>query len=57
MPSKNWLREAGSEAWWAGHVHTPGQDWLSVLNFNDSGGGRWVQLGWGGGMGRKGTQL
>ena len=21
------------------------------------GGGRWVQLGWGGGMGRKGTQL
>ena len=22
-----------------------------------SGGGRWVQLGWGGGMGRKGIQL
>ena len=21
------------------------------------GGGRWVQLGWGGGLGRKGTQL
>ena len=24
---------------------------------DNQGGGRWVQLGWGGGMGRKGTQL
>ena len=23
----------------------------------EGGGGRWVQLGWGGGMGRKGIQL
>ena len=29
----------------------------SIMGDGGGGGGRWVQLGWGGGMGRKGIQL
>ena len=35
------IKDTWTKSWWDG----------------GGGGGRWVQLGWGGGMGRKGTQL
>ena len=31
--------------------------WTKPRGGGGDGGGRWVQLGWGGGMGRKGIQL
>ena len=32
-------------------------DYVPVKGEGGGGGGRWVQLGWGGGIGRKGIQL
>ena len=53
MVSRDWggdSEERGLQDYYKGHMD-------KIKEEGGGGGGRWVQLGWGGGMGRKGIQL